>query len=86
MAACWGAISAVHKSHLLLHRQIGLLPPQCPHQVANNKGVAETPTMVVLMLETQPAAAAQRVSPRVKKSLALETKLAVYMAQLTVFA
>ena len=43
--------------------------------------------MVGLMLKAQPAAAAKRVSPHVKKeSLALETKLAVYKAQLTVFA
>ncbi len=74
------------KPHPLLHCQIDLLPLQCPHQVVNNKGVAVTPTMVVLALETQPAAVAQRVSSRVKKSLALETKLVMYMAQLTVFA
>ncbi len=42
---------------------------------------------VELVLKTQSAAAAQRVSSRMQKeSLVLETKLAVYMVQLMVFA
>ncbi len=85
--ARWGVIFAVRKSHPLLHRQTGLLLPQCPHQVANNKGVTGTPTTVVLTLVTQSAAVAQRVSPCVKgESLTQETKLAIYTAQSTAFA
>ena len=86
------------KSHPLPHRRIGLPPLQCPHQVGNDEvmsamgtipqeRVAETPMMVGLMLKVQSAAAAQQVSPRVKKeSLTLETKSAAYTVQLEVFA
>ncbi len=73
---------ATRKPHPLPHRQIDLLPLQCPRQVANNKGVVVTRTTVVLALETWPAVAAQRVSPRMKTSLVLEIQLVVY----TVFA
>ncbi len=49
--------------------------------------VTGTPMTVELMLKAQPAAAAKQVSPRVKEeSLTLETKLAVYRAQLKVSA
>ena len=49
--------------------------------------VVETLMTVGLMLKAQSAAAAQQVSPRMKKeSLALEAKSAVYMVQLKVFA
>ena len=49
--------------------------------------VAETPMTVGLILKAQSAAAAQRVSPRVKKeSLALEVNLVAYRVQLKVFA
>ena len=84
-AACWGATCAVRKPHPLLHRQTDLLLPQCPHQVANNKGVMGTPTTVVLTLVTQPVT--QQVSPCAKgESLAQGTKLAMYTAQSMAFA
>ncbi len=85
MAARWGAIFVVQKPHPLPHCRTDLLLPQCPHQVANNKGVMGTPTTVVLMPVSQPVT--QQVFSRAKvESLVQETKLAMYAAQSTVFA
>ncbi len=83
-AACKDVTVASHQRHSLLHRQIGLLPSQYPHQTKNTMTHAMKAAHQEMMMIGLGLIAASRMSPFVEnpESLALTVKSMAYEAQM----